>query len=214
MRILVLFSSRHGHTRRIADFIANRVSARGWEPDVRDVDVALPGHLTGYAAAFLLSPLHLTRHAKRIVAFARNHHQSLDVLPSAFVSVSLTQAGVEMPTLDPQRRKKAEEDLSVVIGHFIEKTGWHPRMIHRAAGAMQYTRYGWFTRWVMKRIAQSQGGSTDTTRDHVYTDWDALDRFVATFLASVAQREGFASGSANTSSSTATSASTSTGFVR
>lgn len=217
MRVLILFSSRHGHTRRIAEFIASGVCEHGWEPDVRDVETEPPGHLTGYAAALLVASIHYGRHAKRIVAFARNHHQTLDVLPSGFVSVSMTQASVDSTTLDPQLRRRAHEDLSVAIGHFIEATGWHPRAIHRAAGALQYTRYGWFTRWVMKRIAKSQAGSTDTSRDHEYTDWDALERFVGTFMVNVAQRvssDRFVSGSTNTSSSAAMSASTSTGFVR
>jgi len=39
------------------------------------------------------------------------------------------------------------------------------------AGAILYTRYNWFICWAMKRIARKEGGSTDTTRDHDYTDW-------------------------------------------
>jgi menaquinone-dependent protoporphyrinogen oxidase len=31
----------------------------------------------------------------------------------------------------------------------------------------------------MKRIAKHAGGSTDTSRDHEYTDWVALEQFVA-----------------------------------
>jgi menaquinone-dependent protoporphyrinogen IX oxidase len=30
----------------------------------------------------------------------------------------------------------------------------------------------------MKRIAKAQGASTDTSRDHELTDWEALDRIV------------------------------------
>jgi menaquinone-dependent protoporphyrinogen oxidase len=211
MRVLVLYSSRHGHTRRIAEFIAECVAQRDCEPDLRDIDSAEPAHLSDYAAAILVSPIHLGRHAKGIVAFAHDHHLSLEALPSAFVSVSLTQASVESTELDLQLRAQAHHDLSVAIGHFIEVTGWHPRAIHRAAGALAYTRYNWFVRWMMKRIAKKQCGPTDTTRDHVYTQWDALERFVAEFLAGARQR---VSASPSTSSSTATSASTSTGFVR
>ena len=210
MRVLVLYSSRHGQTRRIAESIASSASQRGWQPEVRDIDASgPPARLADYAAAFLAAPVHMGKHAKRIVAFARDHHETLEALPSAFVSVSLAQASVESATLAPELRKQAHEDLSVALGAFIEASGWHPRAIHRAAGAMAYTRYNWFMRWMMKRIAKTQGGSTDTSRDHEYTDWGALDRFVTEFLASAAQRT-----SASTSSSTATSSSTSTGFVR
>jgi menaquinone-dependent protoporphyrinogen oxidase len=29
----------------------------------------------------------------------------------------------------------------------------------------------------MRAVARREGGSTDTTRDHEYTDWDAVNRF-------------------------------------
>ena len=34
----------------------------------------------------------------------------------------------------------------------------------------------------MKRITKHAGGSTDTSRDHEYTDWVALDRFIAEWV--------------------------------
>jgi menaquinone-dependent protoporphyrinogen oxidase len=40
-----------------------------------------------------------------------------------------------------------------------------------------YTQYGLFLRWIMKRISRRKGGPTDTTRDHDFTDWAAVDRF-------------------------------------
>jgi menaquinone-dependent protoporphyrinogen IX oxidase len=42
-------------------------------------------------------------------------------------------------------------------------------------------KYNWRLRRVMRRIADS-GLSTDTTRDHDYTDWAAVDLFVRKFV--------------------------------
>jgi menaquinone-dependent protoporphyrinogen oxidase len=181
MNVLVLFASRHGHTRRIAEAIGATLRKRGWDPELHDVATDLPAPLSEYSAAILVSPIHLGRHAKRIVAFARRHRQALDVLPSAFVSVSLTQTTAESATATTEQRRQAHEDLSVALGHFIEATGWAPRDTLRVAGALAYTRYNWFVRWMMKRIAKAQGGSSDTSRDHVYTDWDALEQFTSEF---------------------------------
>lgn len=38
-------------------------------------------------------------------------------------------------------------------------------------------------RFVMKRIAKRAAMSTDTSHDHDFTDWKALDRFVEEVLA-------------------------------
>ena len=32
-------------------------------------------------------------------------------------------------------------------------------------------------RWYMKKASKMNGGSTDTSRDHEYTDWGQVERF-------------------------------------
>jgi menaquinone-dependent protoporphyrinogen oxidase len=181
MNVLVLFASRHGHARRIAEAITATLRERGCDTKLHDVAAEPPGAPTEYSATILVSPIHMRRHDKRIVAYARQHREALDAMPSAFVSVSLTQTTAESATATDEERAQAHEALSVVIGDFIERTGWHPRRTLRVAGELAYTRYNWFMRWMLKRIAKSQGGSTDTSRDHVYTNWEALARFVTAF---------------------------------
>jgi len=45
------------------------------------------------------------------------------------------------------------------------------------AGALKYTQYNFFIKWVMKGIARKEGGSTDTSRDHEYTDWEQVTAY-------------------------------------
>ena len=44
--------------------------------------------------------------------------------------------------------------------------------------------YGFLKRLMMKKIVSDKPGglSTDTSRDHVYTDWDEVERFAEAFL--------------------------------
>jgi menaquinone-dependent protoporphyrinogen oxidase len=58
------------------------------------------------------------------------------------------------------------------------------------AGALLYTKYNFIVRFVMKQIVKKKSGSTDTSRDHEYTDWAALDRFVEDLLHDVPAAQG------------------------
>jgi menaquinone-dependent protoporphyrinogen oxidase len=51
-------------------------------------------------------------------------------------------------------------------------------------GALVYRQYGFFKRLMMKKIVSDKPGglSTDTSRDHEYTDWDQVARFAEDFL--------------------------------
>ncbi len=65
---------------------------------------------------------------------------------------------------------------------FLDETGWRPTAVQPVAGALLYTQYGRVLKWMMRRIARNAGGDTDTSVDHVYTDWEALGDFVREFL--------------------------------
>jgi menaquinone-dependent protoporphyrinogen oxidase len=45
-----------------------------------------------------------------------------------------------------------------------------------------YTKYNFLKRGLMKSITKKQGGDIDTSRDFIYTDWDAVDAFAREFL--------------------------------
>ena len=46
----------------------------------------------------------------------------------------------------------------------------------------QYTQYNFLLRLIMKSIARRKQLSTDTSRDHEYTDWDHVKRFAQAFV--------------------------------
>jgi menaquinone-dependent protoporphyrinogen oxidase len=64
---------------------------------------------------------------------------------------------------------------------FLTDAAWHPDLMTTFAGALKYTQYPLFLRWVMKRIARKQGEPTDATRDHEMTNWESVDDFAHRF---------------------------------
>jgi menaquinone-dependent protoporphyrinogen oxidase len=86
-----------------------------------------------------------------------------------------------------QQEPNVQRDLSTIIGRFLTGTGWRPTLTKPVAGALLYSRYNPFKRWIMKRIVQKGGGDTDTSRDYEYTDWDDLRAFADEFSSVVQQ---------------------------
>ena len=175
-RILILHASSHGSTRAIAGAIASRLIELGHEADLRDLmakDVPAPAP-AGHDAVVIGARVHGGRHPKQVVRYVHEHGRELAGMPSAFFSVSLSAAST-----DPDGRLAAER----LLERFCETSGWRPR--HRAsfAGTLAYTRYSWLTRLLMKRISARAGGSTDTSRDHEYTDWSQVALFAGALAA-------------------------------
>lgn len=180
-RVLVVYSTQHGSTRNIAERVAGTLRTRGFAVDVHDVAAPVQPVIGEYRAALLAAPIHMGRHAKDFVAFVVRNRDALARMASALLSVSLTQITLDSATASDEQRRLARDALQQVLATFIARTGWRPGQVSSIAGSLAYTRYNWFVRWMMKRIARKQGGSTDTSRDHVYTDWIALEQLVVTF---------------------------------
>jgi len=163
----------------MAEHVAATFRARGFNADVLDVGGEPPPQcdLTRYAAAIVAASVHVGKHEREMVEFVKAHRAELERIPSAFLSVSLSEAGAEDTSAAPERRRNAAADVRRMIDEFLRETGWSPTRVHPVAGALLYRQYGAIVRLVMRFIAKQAGATTDTSRDHEYTDWQALDRF-------------------------------------
>jgi menaquinone-dependent protoporphyrinogen oxidase len=179
MHAAVFYATREGHTCRVAERIADRLRQQHVEAAVYDVrQLAAPIDWRRFDVAFVAASVHVGRHEPEMVAFVRDHRAELERLDAAFVSVSLSEAGAEDATATEHRRRQAAADVQRMIDDFVLATGWRSAHTRPVAGALAYRHYNVVIRFIMKRIARKAGGPTDTSRDHVLTDWAALDRFV------------------------------------
>ena len=177
--ILVLYATREGHTRRVAEHVAATLRGRGKSAEAREVST-FTGPLSheDFESAVLAASIHLGKHEPEMVAFVKHHRDELVSMPTAFLSVSLTEATAEDETLPQPQRAEAERNVHQALDTFFDETGWHPTRVQPVAGGLPFRDYGVVTRFVMKMIAKKSGHATDTSRNYDYTNWEALDAFV------------------------------------
>jgi menaquinone-dependent protoporphyrinogen oxidase len=117
-----------------------------------------------------------------MLEFVSSHCEALTSMPSALVSVSLSAASRDRSDL---------EGLAKCLAQLERATGWHPNLIHHAAGAFRFNRYGLLRRWAMKYIAWRKGQPTGAHEDYELTDWARLAAFIDDFVGgSLDQRRG------------------------
>ena len=170
-KILISYGTTEGHTARIAEYLADAIRGRGYLADAVDLKRAQDGLLDGYDAVILGGSIHMGKHEEYVRDFVVKNRAALERLPSAFFSVSLAAHG-DMT------------NAQAYVENFEHETGWKPAQVGLFSGALLYRQYGFFKRLMMKKIVSSKPGglSTDTSRDHEYTEWDQLKRFAEDFL--------------------------------
>jgi len=177
VKVLLLYATSEGQTRKIASRIAEQLSRLGCAATLSDATGAIPD-IAEFDAVMAATSLHAGRYQAAMVDFLRRHRAALNRIPSVLVSVSLAAASD-----DPEDR----EGLARCAEVLFRETGWKPRWIEHVAGAFRFTQYDFLKRWAMKYIAWRRGQPTDTSRDYELTDWNAVDGFVERFVADLRQ---------------------------
>lgn len=177
MTVLVLYATIEGQSRKIAEHAAAQLEKSGQGvvlADLREPGFAIPGRFDG---VLLCAPIHVGRYPDSVAQFLIDWKAALADVPTAFVSVTL---GIY--SKDAEDRAEAEG----FPAKLEKKTGFHMNRVHHAAGALKFLEYDFFKRMLMRQIAASEGGPVDTSQDHEFTDWAALDSFVGEFADDVA----------------------------
>lgn len=185
MNFLVLYSTIEGQTRKIAEAVASHLEAQNHMvvlTDANQIGFVDPGTS---AAAILCAPVHIGRYPAAFVHFVRDWCEVLNEMPVAFVSVSLAIASTD------EEEKTEARNYPVQLS---DETGWKPRSVLHCAGALKYTQYDFFKRWMLKRIAAAEGGPVDTKHDYEITNWAEVKCFVDDFLQGLPQERDAAGG--------------------
>jgi menaquinone-dependent protoporphyrinogen oxidase len=164
-QVLIVYGTAYGQTQRIARRILTELARQNHTVSIfKGDEISANLDLGKYQTFILAASVIRNQHQRYMRSFVRRHAELLNRVPTAFISVcgaaqaSPTQAGE-------------------YVEAFLHETGLHPTFIQSFAGAMAYTRYGFFLRWVTRLVSGLRGGPTDMSRDHDMTDWEAVDRF-------------------------------------
>lgn len=174
MRVFVIYGTIEGQTRKIARAIAETAQDKGWRAtvyDMNDLAEADPAHAD---RVIIAAPVHAGDYPPEVAEWIKANRLRLKAMPTAFVSVSLSAAS---------QFAEEHEALDKITNAFFEETGFAPNAVHQAAGALRYADYDFLKRLLMRYIARKEGASTDTSKNHEFTEWDELARFIADFLA-------------------------------
>ena len=174
VRILICYGTTEGHTKKVAEYIADKVREQDIHVELHNVTATGSGQVEQtYDGVFVGASVHQAKHQPAVKQFVANNAELLRSVPSVFFSVSL-EASL------PGEEHQAEAEG--YIEKFLQEADWAPDERWSVAGALRYTEHDFLKRLLMKLIAKRKGQSTDTSTDHEYTDWEELDGKIKRFL--------------------------------
>jgi menaquinone-dependent protoporphyrinogen oxidase len=165
--LLILYSTVDGQTLRICERMKAVIEALGGKVELASIDDVRAASLTEFDQIVIGASIRYGKHRKAVFDFVAANRRLLDSTPSAFFSVNIVA----------RKAEKARPETNPYVREFLGQTAWRPARVGVFAGRLDYPRYGFFDRQMIRLIMWITKGPTDPSTVVEYTDWNAVDTF-------------------------------------
>jgi len=165
--ILITYSTTDGHTRSICERLQQVAEEQqhtvvvSWMSDAPDID------LRPFDKIIIGASIRYGKHQPQVFDFIKRNQTTLESVPSAFFSVNVVARKPEknLPETNPYLQK------------FLKQISWQPKNLAVFAGKIDYPRYTFVDRQMIRLIMWMTKGPTDPQMTIEFTDWDKVDEF-------------------------------------
>jgi len=163
---LVIYSTTDGHTKIICERIINFSNDRN-KVKIISLNEATKLNLSDFDKIIIGASIRYGKHSKELYKFIELNKNILERKDSVFFSVNVVARKPEKntPTTNPYIKK------------FLKTSKWYPKKIGVFAGKVDYPKYSFFDKYIIKLIMFITKGPTDTSRSFEFTDWSKVDVF-------------------------------------
>lgn len=174
MKVLIVYATTEGQTRKISEHIADQLRESGHEVSLRHcADWQSDFHIGEFDRVIVAGSVHQRRHQRELEIFVPAHLSELSAKPTLFISVSLSAA---YPDGMPEAQAYVDE--------FLDTAKWNPSGVLLVAGALRYDEYDYFMEQIVRHVVLKDREDAGGRGENEFTNWDALSEEVNAFVAS------------------------------
>lgn len=167
--ILIVYATREGQTQKIAEQIYRVLIELGINVEIHSATESFEFHIESFDLLLFGASVHTGKVEKEVIEFIQEHRNEIRQKQNAFFLVQLASATPDTK-LRNEKMKKARRQLE-------EQAQFSFDRIELISGALKYSEYSFFIKWIMKHISKQTGGDSDTSKDYEYTDWKQVENF-------------------------------------
>ena len=166
-RILVIYSTTDGHTREICLRLQKVIENAGNEVTLVDVANAAASDLNTFDKIVIGASIRYGKHSPAIYALIKENSRLLDAKPNAFFSVNVVA----------RKPNKNTPETNPYLKKFLKQISWKPQLLAVFAGKIDYQKYSFWDRSMIRLIMWMTRGPTDPKSKIEFTDWNQVEGF-------------------------------------
>ena len=166
-KILVLYSTTDGHTRTICERLQQVMAQQGNAVTVTPLAQADGLDLAGFDKIVIGASIRYGKHQPIVKQFIERHQALLERRANAFFTVNIVA----------RKPEKNRPDTNPYLIKFLRTLSWQPRLLGVFAGKLDYPRYRFMDRFMIRLIMFMTNGPTDPKAVIEFTDWQQVEAF-------------------------------------
>lgn len=162
--LLILYSTTDGHTKRIAQFLYDLLAEKNQPIKLLNIECSESVEFESFDKVVIAASIRYGKFNRQLRRFVACHTESLNSRKTAFISVSLVA----------RKPEKNTPETNVYTRKFLHHIRWKPDLVYVAAGMLDYSKYNFFDRNIIRFIMKITGGPTDLSSTTEFTDWEMI----------------------------------------
>ena len=165
--ILLIYSTTDGHTLKICKRLQGVIEQQAHQVRLVAIDEATLTDLNQFDKIVIGASIRYGRHQPQVYKFINSYKDTLNSKPNAFFSVNIVA----------RKKDKNRPETNPYIKKFLKKSSWQPKQLGVFAGKIDYPRYSFWDRHIIRLIMWITKGPTDPGTVREFTDWTEVDIF-------------------------------------
>jgi menaquinone-dependent protoporphyrinogen oxidase len=166
-KILIIYSSTDGHTLNICSFLKQVIEQGAHQVTLVPVEDCRHLVWQTYDKIVIGASIRYGKHSKLIFDFINSNLSLLESKPNAFFSVNIVA----------RKPEKSQPETNPYMRKFLNKIAWRPKKLAVFAGKLDYPKYRFIDRLMIRFIMLITHGPTDPTTVIEFTDWQQVKVF-------------------------------------
>ena len=166
MKILMLYSSIDGHTKKICSFISNKLK-QNHIIEMNEINNDEKVKFYIYDFIIIGASIRYGSYRKSFLKFINENHIELQNSKTAFFSVNIVA----------RKKEKNSIKTNPYIKKFFRLSRWKPNIVEVFAGKLDYPKYNFFNKNIIKFIMWITNGPTQTDIVVEFTNWNDVKKF-------------------------------------
>ena len=166
MKILILYSSIDGHTKKICSFISSKLK-QNHIIEMNEINNDEDFKFYFYDFIIVGASIRYGTYRKSFLKFISDNHTELQNSKTAFFSVNIVA----------RKKEKSSIKTNPYIKKFYRLSKWKPNIVQVFAGKLDYSKYNFFNKNIIKFIMWITNGPTQTDIVVEFTNWNKVEKF-------------------------------------